>query len=158
MTDQAALDGTFDRVAHAHEVRDTLPVGLPRAVISNLLAVIAERDIARDEAGAPWPCCQHCTTDDPDWHDENPPNTHGVSCTSCDRDNAGLRAQLAERDATIARVREANNLIHAHRFDRDPANREKWKSGERPVMAPDIFYSGVEFAHKRIRRALDGEA
>lgn len=52
MTDQAALDGTFDRVAHAHEVRDTLPVGLPRAVISNLLAVIAERDatIARVRA------------------------------------------------------------------------------------------------------------
>lgn len=44
----------FDPVEHAREVRDSLPIGQPRAAISNLIAEViaarAERDEARTEA------------------------------------------------------------------------------------------------------------
>lgn len=30
------------------------------------------------------PCCRHCP-DDPEYHAENPPNSHETSCPTCDR-------------------------------------------------------------------------
>lgn len=76
-----------------------------------------------------------------------------------------LRAERDELAATIQRVQEANELIHAHRFDldrRSPAGRDEhdaWLSalGETRAPGPDIFYNGIKYAHKRILRALDGE-
>ncbi|WP_411815751.1 hypothetical protein [Gordonia sp. SND2] len=65
--------------------------------------------------------------------------------------------------ATVERVQEANERVHAHRFDLDSADdaaHDAWLEslGERRVGGPDAFYNGVEFAHRRIRRALDGDA
>lgn len=40
------------------------------------------------------PCCPHCP-DDPQYHAENPPNSHTVGCSECDRDHY-VAARLAE--------------------------------------------------------------
>lgn len=46
----------------------------------------------------PFPCCRHCS-DDPDYHAENPPNSHETSCTTCDRDVAGqVIEQVSSRE------------------------------------------------------------
>lgn len=46
----------------------------------------------------PFPCCRHCS-DDPDYHAENPPNSHETSCPTCDRDVAGqVIAQVGARE------------------------------------------------------------
>lgn len=75
----------------------------------------------------------------------------------------GLIESIADLRATVERVREANECLHAHRFDLDPAEdagHDAWLEslGERRAGGPDVFYNGVEFAHRRICRALDGEA
>lgn len=57
-----------------------------------------------------------------------------------------LRLERDEARAAAERVRAA--VANAHRFDLDSAD----------DAAHDAFYNGVEFAHRRIRRALDGEA
>ncbi|WP_336791794.1 hypothetical protein [Gordonia malaquae] len=63
--------------------------------------------------------------------------------------------------ATVRRVRAANELIHAHRFDlnsSDPAGHKEWLAtlGEKSAAGgPDSFYHGITFAHRRITRALD---
>lgn len=50
------------------------------------------------------PCCRCCPTDDPEWHRENPPNTHDTSCTICDRDVDALRAERDAALVTLARI------------------------------------------------------
>ncbi|WP_411815675.1 hypothetical protein [Gordonia sp. SND2] len=78
-------------------------------------------------------------------------------------ERARLRTERDELRATVERVREANECLHAHRFDLDQAEdagHDAWLEslGERRAGGPDVFYNGVEFAHRRICRALDGKA
>ena len=42
-----------------------------------------------------FPCCRHCP-DDPTFHAENPPNSHEVSCSTCDSDGEQRTLSLVE--------------------------------------------------------------
>jgi len=47
----------------------------------------------------PFRCCTCCPDDDPQWHAENPKNTHETSCPTCDRADGWV--PLPDRDALI---------------------------------------------------------
>lgn len=50
---------------------------------SKVSTLEAERDRLLDERHGPYRCCEHCA-DDPEYHAENPKDSHDTSCTICD--------------------------------------------------------------------------
>lgn len=53
---------------------------------------------------APFPCCIHCPEDDPEYHEENPRDSHETSCSTCD-DGMRMRAEKAEAELAALRAR-----------------------------------------------------
>jgi hypothetical protein len=86
------------------------------AATQHIDALIAERDAARADLAAatariaeleegkdgPYSCCACCPDDDPDYHAENPPNSHSTWCKTC-----GTPTAVAERDRLQSRIDKA---------------------------------------------------